>query len=79
MGISKTRISAEESEDVIASVTFNDWFQYTLPVISTMNIAIAKKCSLRIAILIDTEQRMIAGALEVAVVGRAFLICHRSG
>ncbi len=39
-----------------------------------MDIPIAKKCSLQIAILIETEQWVIAGALKITVVSSAFLI-----
>ena len=39
-----------------------------------MDTAVAKDSSLPIVILIEAEKRIIAGALEVAVAGRAFLI-----
>ncbi len=39
-----------------------------------MNITIAKKCSLQIAILIETEQWVITHALKISVVSSAFLI-----
>jgi hypothetical protein len=45
--------------------------QNTVPI--TIYVAIAKEGSLRVSILIEAEQRMITGILEVAVVDRAFL------
>jgi hypothetical protein len=41
---------------------------------ATVNIAILKERPLHVAVLIEVEKWMIAGAPEVAVVGRAFLI-----
>ena len=42
-----------------------------------MDIAGAQRTSLQIAKLVEHEQRMIAGAAEVAVVGGAFLLAMR--
>jgi len=62
------------SEKVISPVAVYNWFEHFLPVIGTVNIPIAIKCSLHIAILIEAEKPMIAGALEIAIVSRAFLV-----
>ncbi len=72
--VSKSRIATEEPQDVIASITGNDWFQNALLVIGAMNVSIAKKGSLHIAKLIETEQRMITGAFKISVVGRTLLV-----
>lgn len=74
MGISKTRVSTEEPQDVTASISSNDGLQNALPILGTMDIAIAKEGSLNIAVVIEAEKRMITGTLEAAIVGRAFLI-----
>ena len=42
-----------------------------------MHVAVTKQHSFEIAVLAKEEQRMIARALEVAVVGCAFLIAVR--
>ena len=71
LGISKGCIDTEESEDVITSITIDNRLQQTSPVIGTMDIPMAKKCSLQVTILIEAEQGVITGALEVAIVVRA--------
>jgi len=45
-----------------------------LPVIGTVDIAIAKHHSLNITKLVKAEQRMITGSFKVSIIGRAFLI-----
>ncbi len=56
IGIGKTCVATEESEDIVASITSSDRLQNTLPVIGTVNIAIAKERSLHVFILIEAEQ-----------------------
>jgi hypothetical protein len=67
--VGKACTASEESENIIASITGNDRLQNTLPVIRTVNIAIAKERSLHVSILIEAEQGMIACTLEVSIVG----------
>ena len=74
MGVDKDRVPLKESQDITTSITGCDRLQNALPVIGTINIAIVKGDSLHVAILIEAKQEMIGGALEGAVVGRAFLI-----
>jgi len=74
LGISKGCVTTEESEDAITSITIDNRLQQTSPVIGTMDIPMAKKRSLQIAILIETEQWVITHALEKTVVSSAFLI-----
>jgi hypothetical protein len=42
--------------------------------VGTGDIAVTEQPPLQIAELVETEQRMITGAAEVTVVGRAFLL-----
>ncbi len=42
--------------------------------VQAQHIAIAKKCSLQIAILIEKEQRVVTHALKISVISSAFLI-----
>ena len=72
--ICKASITAEEPRDVRGSVTGNDWFQNALPVVGTMNISIAKKCSLYITELVKAKYRVITGTAKIPIVGRTFLI-----
>jgi predicted metalloprotease with PDZ domain len=55
----------EKSAAARAGLKVNDLIQ---AVIGTMDIPIAKKCSLQIAILIETEQWVITHALKITVV-----------
>jgi hypothetical protein len=43
------------------SISFNDRFQNTFPVITAIDIAIAKQNTLHIPKLIEYEQRVISG------------------
>jgi hypothetical protein len=74
IGIGESGIPSEESWDVIEAVTSDNRFQNTPPVISTVNIAMTKKGSLHVSILIEAEERMITGACKVSVIERAFLL-----
>jgi hypothetical protein len=64
IGIGKACITAEEMEDVAASITSNNRLQNTLPVIGTMNIAVAKERSIHVAVLIEAEKGMIKDGLN---------------
>ena len=44
-----------------------------MPIVGTVYVALAQQRPLKIAELVEAEQRMIAGAAKVAVVRRAFL------
>ena len=44
------------------------------PVIRAVDLAVAQQRPLQIAKLVEAEKRVIAGAAEVAVVGRALLL-----
>ena len=58
-------VPPEESRDVIGAVTSDNGLQNTPPVISTVDIAMTKKGSFQVTILIEAEQWVITGALEV--------------
>ena len=56
-----------------APVTRDHRLQHCTPVISTVHVARSKSTALYIAELVEYEQRVIAGAGEMTVVGAAFL------
>jgi len=66
--ISESRIASEKPSDIKVSITAYNWFQNPLPVISTMNVSIAKKGSLHITELIKDKQRVITIVSKVSVV-----------
>jgi hypothetical protein len=67
-------IGAEVAAFELTSVAGHDRLNHLLPTVRRMNVAGTKRGAFQIAELIEHEQRMIAGASEVAVVGGAFLI-----
>jgi len=48
--------------------------QHTFPVIGAVNVAGAQGTAFKVAEPVEQEQGMVAGAAEVAVVGRSLLI-----
>src|SRR3954471_18819232 len=56
-----------------APVTRNHRLQHRTPTIGTMDVARPQGTPLDVAELVEHEQRMIAGAGEMAVIGAAFL------
>src|SRR6476660_10241676 len=56
-----------------ASVTRDHRLQYRAPAVGTMHVARPQRTPLDIAELVEHEQRMVAGAAEMADVGAAFL------
>ena len=74
LGVGKGGIGAEVAAEVALPVAGHDRFEHVLPAVRRMNVARAQRRTLQIAELVEHEQRVIAGAGEVAVVGGAFLI-----
>ena len=60
--------------DRAAAITRHHRLQHIAPAIGAVDIAGEQRTSLQIAELVEHEQRMIAGAAEVTVVGGAFLL-----
>ncbi len=55
------------------TVSLNDGFQNVPPSVRVVDVARAQRTSLQVAKLVEQEKRVIAGAAEMAVVGRALL------
>src|SRR4051812_28301752 len=56
-----------------APVASNHRLQHRTPTIGTMDVARSQRTPLDIAELVEHEQRMVAGASEMTVIGTAFL------
>ncbi len=74
LGVGKGGIGAEVAAEVALPVAGHDRFEHVLPAVRRMDVARAQCRTLQIAELVEHEQRVVAGAGEVAVVGGAFLI-----
>ena len=74
LGVGKGGIGAEVVAEVALPVAGHDRFEHVLPAVRRVNVARTQRAAFQIAELVEHEQRMIAGAGEVAVVGGAFLI-----
>jgi hypothetical protein len=74
LGVGKGGIGAEVAAEITLPVTGHDRFEHVLSAVGRMDVALAQRRTLQIAELVEHEQRMVAGAGEVTVVGGAFLI-----
>lgn len=74
LGVGKSGIGAEVAAEVALPVAGHDRFEHVLPAVRRMNVARAQRRTLQINELVEHEQRMVAGAGEVTIVGGAFLI-----
>ena len=72
-GAGEGGIASEVAAQVPFPVTLNDRFQNVAPAVGAVDIAGTQGAPFQIAELVEQEQRMVAGAAEVAVVGRALL------
>jgi hypothetical protein len=62
-------IGAEVESDASLTVAADHRLQHEAPVLSAMNVARPQEAALKITKLVEQEQRVIAGAAEVAVPG----------
>ncbi len=74
LGVGKGGIGAEVAAEVALPVAGHDRFEHVFPAVRRVNVARAQRRTLEITELVEHEQRMIAGAGEVTVVGGAFLV-----
>ncbi len=72
--LGKCRVASKKPTDLRIPVASYHRLQYRPPVISAVDLAVAQQRPLQIAKLVEAKQWVIAGAAEVAVVGRAFLL-----
>src|ERR1039458_4479400 len=76
LGVCERGVCAEVVAHLTVPITRDKGFQNLMPAIGGMNVAGSKGASFQIAELVEDEQRMVAGAPEVAVVGRVLLIAE---
>src|SRR6266404_8935629 len=67
IGIGEARVGAEIDARDLAAIARHDGLQHILPAVGAVNVAGTKRAAFQIAELIEHEQRMIAGAVVVAV------------
>ena len=70
----KTRIGSEVAPLHRRPVTGDNRLQHLAPALGGVDVAGTKRTPLQVAELVEHEQWVIAGAAEVAVVGRALLL-----
>ena len=74
LGLGERRIGAEVQIDAPLAVAGDHRLQHQAPVLGTVDVAGPQETALQIAELVEHEQRVVAGAAEVAVPGRALLL-----
>ena len=67
------RIGAEVEIDAALAVAGDHRLQHQAPVLGAVDVAGPEPAALQIAVLIEHEQRVVAGAAEVNVPDRTFL------
>jgi hypothetical protein len=72
--IGEGRVASKIQPRPLAPVARYDRFQYSTPAVGAVDIAGSQRAPFHIAELVEHEQRVIAHAAEVAVVGAAFLL-----
>jgi hypothetical protein len=73
-GQCKRRIAPEVAAQLPIPVSGDNGLQHVAPFMGTVDVAGAQRTTLQVAELVEHEQRVIAGAAEMTVVGRAFLL-----
>jgi hypothetical protein len=74
LGVAESRVAPEIESLHAAPVARDHRLQHRAPAISAVHVARPQDAALDIAELVEHEQRVIAGAAEMAVVGAAFLL-----
>jgi hypothetical protein len=74
--IGETRVTPEVSLELprAMAIAGNHRLQHGAPIVGAGYVAVSQEGTFQVTELIEAEQRMVTGALEVAVVGRAFLL-----
>jgi hypothetical protein len=73
VGQREGRIAAQQSAQVLATIPRNHRVEHLAPTVGAVDVARAERASLQIPVLVEHKERVITGAGEVAVVGRALL------
>ena len=71
VGIDQHSLTTEKAANIRLAITGHDWLKHTMLIIGAVALTLVQQCPLKIAELVKTEQRMVAGAAKVPVVGRS--------
>jgi hypothetical protein len=74
LGLGEGRVATEIENKAPAAIAGDHRRQDGAPIVGAMDVAGPQGAALQIPELVEDEQRMVAGAAEVAVVGRALLL-----
>jgi hypothetical protein len=74
LGISESRVAAKIEPLHDAPVAGDHRLQHRAPFGGAVHVARTQRTPLQIAKLVEHEQRVVAGAAEMAIVGAAFLL-----
>jgi hypothetical protein len=66
-------ITAQQSAKVLATIPRHHRVEHFAPAVRAVDVARSERAPFEITVLVEHEERVIAGAREVPVVGRAFL------
>jgi hypothetical protein len=79
IGIGEARVGAEIDARDLAAIARHDGLQHIPPAVGAVNVVGTKRAAFQIAELVEHEQRMIAGAVVVAVPHAVLLLAmHRA-
>src|SRR5947208_10626886 len=67
------RIAAQQAPEGLATIPRDHRLEHLAPPVGTVHVPRPQRASLQVAVLVEHEQRVVAGASEVAVVCGAFL------
>ena len=74
LGLGERRVAAEVEIEAALAVAGDHRLQHRAPVLGAVDVAGPQDAALQVAELVEHEQRVVAGAAEVAVPGRALLL-----
>ncbi len=67
-------VTSEKTFQGTLTIAGNDRLEYRQPIVGTVHIAFTQVGPFQITKLVEAEQGMVAGAAEMAVEGRTFLL-----
>jgi hypothetical protein len=73
VGQGEGRIAAQQASDGPATIPRDHRIEHVAPAVLTVDVAPPQGAPFQVAVLVEHKERMVAGALEVAVVRGAFL------
>ena len=79
LGLGERRVAAEVEGEAPPAVAGDHRHQHGAPLVGAVDVAGPQQAALEVAELVEDEQRVVTGAAEVAVPGRALLLRRGSG